>query len=30
MGAVMKETIARTGGAADNKVVSEIVRAKLQ
>jgi uncharacterized protein len=30
MGGVMKEVIARTGGAADNKVVSEIVRAKLQ
>lgn len=30
MGPVMKEVIARTGGAADNKVVSEIVRSKLQ
>ena len=30
MGAVMKEAIARTGGTADNKFVSELVRAKLQ
>ena len=29
MGAVMKEVIARSGGAADNKVVSEVVKAKL-
>ena len=29
MGAVMKEAIQRCGGAADNKVVSEIVKAKL-
>ncbi|MFP5518260.1 MAG: GatB/YqeY domain-containing protein [Bdellovibrionia bacterium] len=29
MGAVMKETIARTQGAADNKLVSEIIRTKL-
>lgn len=30
MGAVMKEAIARTSGAADNKVINEIVRSKLQ
>ena len=30
MGRVMKEVIAETAGAADNKVVSELVRAKLQ
>lgn len=30
MGPVMKEVIARTAGAADNKVVSELVRSKLQ
>ncbi|MEQ1875733.1 MAG: GatB/YqeY domain-containing protein [Bdellovibrionia bacterium] len=30
MGPVMKEVIVRTAGAADNKVVSELVRAKLQ
>jgi len=30
MGSVMKEITARTAGAADNKVVSEIVRSKLQ
>ena len=30
MGPVMKEVIARTNGAADNKVVSELVRSKLQ
>jgi uncharacterized protein YqeY len=30
MGAVMKEVTARTEGAADNKVVSTLVRAKLQ
>jgi uncharacterized protein YqeY len=29
MGAVMKEVIARTAGAADNKMVSEVVKAKL-
>lgn len=29
MGAVMKEVIARTAGAADNKTVSEAVKAKL-
>ncbi len=29
MGAVMKEVMARTGGAADNKLVSELVRSKL-
>lgn len=29
MGPVMKETIARSGGAADNKVVSEVIKAKL-
>lgn len=30
MGAVMKETIVRCQGSADNKVVSEVVKAKLQ
>jgi uncharacterized protein len=30
MGPVMKEVIVRTAGAADNKVVSELVRSKLQ
>jgi uncharacterized protein len=30
MGGVMKEVIARTAGAADNKMVSEIIRSKLQ
>ena len=30
MGQVMKEVIVRTGGTADNKLVSEIVKAKLQ
>ncbi|MCM2282107.1 MAG: GatB/YqeY domain-containing protein [Bdellovibrionaceae bacterium] len=30
MGAVMKTVIARTAGAADNKIVSEIVKSKLQ
>lgn len=30
MGAVMKAVIARTSGAADNKIVSELVKAKLQ
>ena len=29
MGLVMKEVIARTAGAADNKLVSELVKAKL-
>lgn len=29
MGPAMKEVLARSGGAADNKLVSEIVRAKL-
>ena len=29
MGPVMKEVLARSGGAADNKLVSELVRAKL-
>ncbi len=29
MGAVMKEVQARTAGAADNKIVSELVKAKL-
>lgn len=29
MGAVMKEVQARTAGAADNKIVSEVVKAKL-
>lgn len=30
MGPVIKEAQARTGGAADNKMLSEIVRSKLQ
>lgn len=30
MGAVMKEVTARTKGSADNKIVSEVVRAKLK
>ncbi len=30
MGQVMKEITAKTNGTADNKIVSEIVRAKLQ
>lgn len=30
MGAVMKGVMAKTGGAADNKVVSEIIKGKLQ
>lgn len=30
MGAVMKGVTAKTGGAADNKIVSEIIRSKLQ
>lgn len=29
MGPVMKEVIARSGGSADNKTVSELIRAKL-
>jgi uncharacterized protein YqeY len=29
MGSVMKEVLAKSGGTADNKLVSEIVRAKL-
>jgi uncharacterized protein YqeY len=29
MGTVMKEVIARSAGAADNKVVSEVIKAKL-
>lgn len=29
MGPVMKEVIAKSGGAADNKTVSEIIKAKL-
>ena len=29
MGNVMKEVLAKSGGAADNKLVSELVRAKL-
>ena len=29
MGPVMKEVLAKSGGAADNKLVSELVRAKL-
>ncbi|MES3036611.1 MAG: GatB/YqeY domain-containing protein [Bdellovibrionota bacterium] len=29
MGAVMKETMARSGGAADNKLISDAVRANL-
>ncbi len=29
MGAVMKATIAKTAGAADNKMISELVKAKL-
>lgn len=29
MGAVIKGTIAKTGGAADNKLISEIVKSKL-
>jgi len=29
MGPVMKEVIARTAGTADNKIVSEIIKAKL-
>jgi uncharacterized protein YqeY len=30
IGKVMKETQVRTGGAADNKLVSEIIKSKLQ
>lgn len=30
MGKVMKETQVKTGGAADNKLVSEIIKSKLQ
>ncbi len=30
MGRVMKEVMAKTGGAADNKMVSDIVRSRLQ
>lgn len=29
MGPVMKEVIARSGGTADNKIVSEVIKAKL-
>lgn len=29
MGPVMKEVIARTAGSADNKIVSEVIKAKL-
>lgn len=29
MGAVMKEVLARTKGAADNKTISEVIKAKL-
>ncbi|NUM60191.1 MAG: GatB/YqeY domain-containing protein [Bdellovibrionaceae bacterium] len=29
MGAVMKETLAKTAGAADNKTISEVIKAKL-
>ncbi len=29
MGPVMKETMVRTGGAADNKIVSEVIKSKL-
>lgn len=29
MGAVMKETLAKTKGAADNKTISEVIKAKL-
>jgi len=29
MGTVMKETLARTGGAADGKLVSEVIKSKL-
>lgn len=30
MGAVMKESLARAGGQADNKLLSEVIKAKLQ
>jgi uncharacterized protein YqeY len=30
MGGVIKEVIARTSGSADNKIVSEVVKARLQ
>ena len=30
MGKVMKEVLVRTGGTADGKVVSEVVKSKLQ
>ena len=30
MGTVMKEVIARSGGTADNKIVSELVKSQLQ
>lgn len=30
MGAVMKECMVRTAGSADNKMISEIIKAKLQ
>jgi uncharacterized protein YqeY len=30
MGVVMKEVQARTGGSADNKLISEIIKSKLQ
>ncbi len=30
MGQVMKAVIAKTGGAADNKIISEVVKSKLQ
>lgn len=29
MGSVMKETVSRTAGAADNKIVSEVIKSKL-
>lgn len=29
MGAVMKEAVARTAGSADNKILSEVIKAKL-
>lgn len=30
MGAVMKEVVARSGGAVDNKIVSQLIKSKLQ
>ena len=30
MGAVMKETMARTAGSADGKMISEVIKSKLQ